>query len=92
MIKTRYYCVICKDPIEGDAWVSASGDIVHEECREEYLKYKLGYKYDCPKCETTGVIRNYGYLWAFVSECPFCGGVGYLKHKPIPIDWKLGCE
>lgn len=106
MNKIRHYCAYCGvEMIEGAAWLHENGRVTHVECKEGY-KQTL-YPYGCPKCETKGVIHEYNdYIYRFKAEgeereiyaltpdmvCPLCEGVGYLKQKPVPIDWKLEVE
>lgn len=91
-----YHCVFCKGPVQGGAWVHSDGELTHAECASAYRESL--YIYECPKCEGGGnwVLEewpsNKGPSNIRIRACPLCEGKGKLKHRPIPIDWKLECE
>jgi hypothetical protein len=97
MSKLEFYCVSCEGPIQGGAWVHPDGELTHVGgCKAAYEESL--YIHECPKCEGRGYLTSNDRTGlvvmpgVFIKACPLCEGRGGMKNKPIPIDWKLGCE
>ena len=51
-------CKHCGKDILGKAVFLTHGTAVHEKCLDEYQRYVSGYKWACPKCNTTGRVKD----------------------------------